>query len=124
MELCAKFFRDLFGRLNCCKPNGLSECIVNDPAQLSKQTSARSSTSTVNSRKKRSRNRFLRLFRSKPKRFSNYRPTKRYKRNRSKEEDIYLEKNRNDDSVLIFQLNKKPKQKQNRLLTEGLSSQN
>lgn len=122
MELCAKFFRNLFEKLNCCKSNGQKECIVNEPSSLSKQTSARSSTSTVSSRKKRSSG-FLRLFRGKPKRFSNYRPTKRYKRNRSKEEDIYLEKNRNSDSVLIFQLNKKPKQKQSRL-NERSNSQN
>lgn len=113
MELCAKFFGNLFEKLNCCKPNGLKECIVSEPSSLSKQTSARSSTSTVSSRKKRSsRAGFLRLFRGKPKRFSNYRPTKKYKRTRSKEEDIYLEKNRDNDSVFIFQLNKKPKQKQ------------
>lgn len=107
MDFCVKFFRDLFKRSTCFRTIDSRETMMNETTTRSnKQNSIQSDGSVHSSR----RNSLFRFFNNKQKRFINYKPTKKYKRNKSKEESIYLERNQNDDSVLTFQLNKKSKQ--------------
>ena len=103
MDNLANFFRNLFNRI-CCRSNAanqnLRRSIDSDQLSTNKQSGRSSNSSSVNSRRKRDcRASFLnRLFNNKPRRFMNYRPTKRIKqRTKSKEEDNYLQKSKNDD---------------------------
>lgn len=109
MQFCVDFFQDLIKRLNCCKRKSFdtedNEHNVSKSYESNKAENQRSGINFLN-----------RLFNNKPKRFENYRPTKKYRRNRSKEEMIYLERAKDDESVHVFQINKSKKPRASQLL--------
>ena len=99
------FLMNFLKKLNCFKS-------TDHNLEQSDNESTKEHISSGLRRRKKRHNSFLNRLFNKPNRFENYRPTKKYKKNKSKEEMIYLERNKNDDSVYVFQLNKKSNKNQ------------
>lgn len=99
------FFLNLIKKLSCFKSTNLEKSMDDNESNKDNKLSGFI-------RRKKCRNSFLNRLLNKTNRFENYRPTKRYKKNKSTSEMIYSEQNKNDDSVYVFQLNKKSNKNQ------------